>query len=118
MQSATDTKGPSWVLRAIWSGDLVSHPQAGSGCAARRAADIIQNRKKELSVKETGRQLAAYWKLAEALPNGVLIDANKPYSKLSKLLTTSYSTFTSRATLSSPKIRESHVRLSQLKGNL
>lgn len=75
-------KGPSWVLRAIWS--VIPKPDLVVLLDA--PAEIIQKRKKELSVKETARQLDAYRKLVEALPNGVIIDANKPFAQVVEAL--------------------------------
>ena len=75
-------KGHSWVLRTIWS--VIPKPDLVVLLDA--PAEIIQKRKKELSVKETARQLDAYRKLVEALPNGVIIDANKPFVQVVEAL--------------------------------
>ena len=75
-------KGPSWVLRAIWS--VIPKPDLVVLLDA--PAEIIEKRKKELSVKEIARQLRAYRKLVEALPNGVIVDANKPFVQVVEAL--------------------------------
>ena len=51
------------------------------------SAGEFYKRKKELSVKELGRQIAAYYKLSLQMKNSYLIDANQDVSKVSKDIT-------------------------------
>ncbi len=75
-------RGPAWVLLAIWA--IIPKPDLVVLLDA--PAETIQKRKKELSVEETARQLRAYRKLVEELPNGLIIDANKPFAQVVKTL--------------------------------
>lgn len=43
-------------------------------------ANVIYNRKKELTFEETRRQCEAFRNLAEIIPNAVLVDVNRPIS--------------------------------------
>lgn len=90
-------KGPDWALRAIWA--IIPKPDLVVLLDA--PAEIIQKRKNELSVEETARQLEAYRKLVEALPNGVILDANKPFADvveaLNRVVLTHYSSRGARA---------------------
>ena len=71
-------RGPLWILRAIWS--LIPKPDLVVLLDA--PAETIQKRKQELTVEETARQLHAYRALVGRLPNGVILDANRPFSEV------------------------------------
>jgi thymidylate kinase len=43
---------------------------------------VIQARKQEVSPEETARQLEAYLRLVEKMPNGHVVDASKPLSEV------------------------------------
>lgn len=66
--------GPAWVLRAIWS--VIPKPDLIVFLNA--PAETIYKRKRELPVEEIARQLADYRKIVAALPNGAILDTNRP----------------------------------------
>ena len=68
--------GPFWILHTIWR--IIPKPDLVVMLDA--PVEEIQKRKKELSVEETARQLDAYRILVRALPNGIVINADKPFA--------------------------------------
>lgn len=68
--------GPRWVLKAV--AKLMPRPDAI--ILLHGPAEILQARKKELTVEETARQCRDYLALVSALPNAHVIDATQPFA--------------------------------------
>jgi thymidylate kinase len=66
--------GSSYLLQFIWR--FVPKPDLIVVLDA--PADVLQARKQEVILEETVRQRAEYLSLARALPNGIVINANRP----------------------------------------
>jgi hypothetical protein len=70
--------GPRWVLDLIWK--IIPRPDLIVLLDAPAAK--IQQRKRELTVVETERQLEAYRALVRSLPCGVVLDADRPLDEV------------------------------------
>lgn len=69
---------PKWTPRLF--SFLIPHPSVTFVLYA--PADVIYNRKKELTLEETKRQCEAFFKVAQREKNAVLIDVNRPVSSI------------------------------------
>jgi thymidylate kinase len=70
--------GPMWLVR--WVGWLI--PKPGLWILLDAPPEVLQERKQEVSFKETDRQRKEYLKLINEMENGVVVDASKSLDKV------------------------------------
>lgn len=66
--------GPDWLIKLVWR----LSPKPDVVILLDAPAEVVHERKAELSMAELERQRAAYRELVASLPNGVVIDSNRP----------------------------------------
>lgn len=68
--------GPRWILKAV----AMLMPRPDAIILLHGPAEVLQARKKELTVEETARQCRDYLALVSGLPNAHVIDATQPFA--------------------------------------
>lgn len=66
--------GPAWLPRALWS--FIPKPDIVILLDA--PAEVLHQRKQEVPLVETRRQVQAYRELVGSMPNGYIVDASQP----------------------------------------
>lgn len=66
--------GPNWIISLLW----LAVPKPDLIILLDAPAEVLHQRKQELSVEESKRQRIAYRYLVEQLPNGNIVDASRP----------------------------------------
>lgn len=70
--------GPRWLLRAIWT----VMPKPDLIILLYGPAEILQARKRELTVEETARQCRDYLALVKPMRNSHIVDATQPFAQV------------------------------------
>jgi thymidylate kinase len=71
-------QGPAWLSEAVWR----CVPKPDIIVLLDAPAEVLQARKQEVSFVETARQRLAYRELVERLPNGRVVDADRPPAEI------------------------------------
>jgi thymidylate kinase len=70
--------GPRWLLRLIWW----LAPKPDLVIALDAPAELVQPRKREVSLEETARQREAYRALVGGMPSGHIVNADRPLEQV------------------------------------
>ena len=71
-------QGPGWLVRQV--GKLV--PQPDLYILLDAPAEVLQSRKREVSLAESIRQRQAYFDVVSKMKNGIVLDASRPLDEV------------------------------------